>query len=169
MRQIFVLGQKNSGIKEIGDHIRGWGVKEIVMDDVSKEMLQYIQENTSSKSYVTFAKLEKQFADIIKKKLKGDFFVADDWSIKTHRIYKRYCNPLHIIVFRNSVDLARQLDEVIGNFEQALEVVLQEDSMLVEAIKLLEEDRIYVSYDEYVKDKEKVLNNIKKFLQIEES
>jgi len=164
MKQIFVIGQKNSGIKEIGKHLKDWGIKEIEMDDLSKKMLEYIRDNSNEKKFTTLAKLERKFADKIKEKIKGDFFIADDWSIKTHRIYKRYCDPIFIIMFRNPIDLAKELEKQTGNFEQALNLITQEDALLMESLKLLGEDRIYISYDEYLRDKERVLKNIKEFI-----
>ncbi len=162
--QIFILGQKNSGIKEIGEELKDGGIKEVEMDDISKDMLKHIQESSKNRKPVTLARLERAFADKIKDKLQGDFFVADNWSIKTHRIYKRYCNPVYIIVFRNPIDLAKELAEQVG-FEQALDLIIQEDTLLTEAIKLLEGDRIYISWDEYLRDKDEVLKKIKDFIK----
>ncbi len=165
MKQIFILGQNNSGIKEIGKELKGWGIKEVEMDDISRDMLKHIQEKTSSGKLVTLARVEKEFANKIKERLQGEFFVADNWSIKTHRIYKRYCDPIFIIVFRNPIDLAIELEQQVGNFEQALDLVIQEENLLIEATGILEGDRIYVSWDEYLRDKDGVLKNIKDFIK----
>ncbi len=164
MKQVFILGQRNSGIKEIGKELKSWGIKEVEMDDLSQEMLQHIRNNINEKRSITLARIEREFGDKIKEKLQGDFFVADDWSIKTHRIYKRFCDPVCIIVFRNPIDLAKELEKHTGNFEQALGIVIQEDALLIEAAGLLEADKIYVSYDEYLQDKERVLKSIKDFI-----